>query len=125
MQHHLHQLHQSLLALHKTLLEFEKQRYEAIYGKIASPQEYLNLVIKHPAFAWLRSLSEAIVTTDGLEREEDRKPQQEVIATLKNLLTPNAEGSEFSQKYAVAIQHSAEVAHAHGVTMQELKNISQ
>lgn len=125
MQDNLYQLHQSLLTLHKALLEFEKQQYEAIYGKITSPQEYLNLVIKHPAFAWLRSLSEAIVATDGLDKEENRKPQQEILETLKNLLIPNSEGSEFSKKYAVALQHSAEVAHAHGVTMQELKNISQ
>lgn len=121
--HPLHQLHQSLLALHKALLEFEKEQYEGVYGKIPSPNEYLNLVIKHPAFAWLRSLSEAIVSTDGLDKEQDQKPQAEIIGTLSSLLAPNPEGTEFAKKYDVAIQRSPTVAHAHGIVMQELKSL--
>lgn len=124
-EHPLHRLHQALLVLHKALLEFEKQQYESIYGKIPSPNEYLNLVIKHPAFAWLRSLSEAIVSTDGLDKEGDRKPLPDIITSLANLLTPHPEGSDFAKKYDVAIQHSPEVAHAHSLVVKELKNISQ
>lgn len=115
----LDQLHAALLELHKALLDFEKGKYEAVYGKIASPYQYLDLVIKHPAFAWLRTLSEAIVSTDGLDRDDVRKQDEEIKTSIKQLLDlTNTE--EFGQKYSLAVNESADVAYAHTKVMKLL-----
>jgi hypothetical protein len=116
----LNQLHSALLELHKALLEFEKGKYEALYGKIASPYQYLDLVIKHPAFAWLRTLSEAIVSTDGLDRDDARKQDEEIKTSIKQLLSLTNTQEEFTQKYTVALNQSADVAYAHAKVMQLL-----
>lgn len=115
----LNQLHAALLELHKALLDFEKGKYEAVYGKITSPYQYLDLVIKHPAFAWLRTLSEAIVSTDGLDRDDVRKQDEEIKTSIKQLLDlTNTE--EFGQKYNTALDQSADVAYAHAKVMRLL-----
>lgn len=117
--HSLNQLHTELLELHKALLEFEKGKYEAVYGKIATPYQYLDIVIKHPAFAWLRTLSEAIVSADGLDREDVRKQDEEIKSSIKRLLDlTNTE--EFGQKYSLAVNESADVAYAHAKVMKSL-----
>jgi hypothetical protein len=117
--HTLNQLHSELLELHKALLDFEKGKYEAVYGKIATPYQYLDIVIKHPAFAWLRTLSEAIVTADGLDREDIRKQDEEIKSSIKRLLDlTNTE--EFGQKYSLAVNESADVAYAHAKVMKSL-----
>ncbi|MCC7357047.1 hypothetical protein IT408_00895 [Candidatus Uhrbacteria bacterium] len=116
----LNQIHIELLELHKALLEFEKRKYEVLYGKIDNPYTYLDIVMKHPTFAWLRILSEAIVTTDGLEKEENQKQDFEIKKSIKNLLTANEKNVSFTEKYLVALQESPEIAYAHGKVMKLL-----
>src|SRR5689334_21375811 len=42
-----------LLALHKTLIDSERRRYERDHGRIESPQAALRLLLEAPAFQWL------------------------------------------------------------------------
>jgi hypothetical protein len=109
-------IRQVLLRLHKTLLEFERQAYERAQGKIGNSYEFLNLVMSHPWFAWLRNLSELIVEMDELL--DVREPSSENTATAlieqsKIMLTPAESGSEFQRKYFNAVQQSPEVVLAH------------
>src|SRR5689334_12876398 len=53
----LHQLSKELLRLHRALLDGERLAYERRHGPIASNGQYLQLVLGHPDFAWLRHLS--------------------------------------------------------------------
>ncbi|MDB4942203.1 MAG: uncharacterized protein JWP97_1737 [Labilithrix sp.] len=57
-------LHASLLDLHKHLLDVTRARYEKDHGPVGSPGEYLQLVIGHDSFAWLRPLSMLLVELD-------------------------------------------------------------
>lgn len=119
-------LHRSILALHKSLLDFERKQYEATHGRITSPHELLKLVMSHPSFDWLRTLSGLIVSIDELESEKEQKEaktEQELITTTKKLLVPSEEGDTFAQKYSHAFEQSPEVVHAHGEVMQELKKL--
>lgn len=105
-----------LLGLHKTLLDFEREAYERVEGKISNSYEFLNLVMSGPWFAWLRRLSELIVEMDELLAA--REPPQEstgaaLIHQSRLLLTPLESGDEFQQKYFKAIQESPEVVLAH------------
>ncbi len=51
------ELRHTLLDLHKSLLDAQRIRYERDHGRISTSGEFLGLVLEHPAFAWLRTLS--------------------------------------------------------------------
>src|SRR5205807_2560397 len=89
------QLRDALLALHKTLIDSERVSYEQTFGTIASPNEFLRLLLNDPWFTWLRPLSGFISALDEtLDGEELMTPEQarSFIARAKELLTPSEEG---------------------------------
>jgi hypothetical protein len=105
-----------LLGLHKTLLDFERDGYERVGGKINNSYEFLNLVMSDPWFAWLRRLSELIVEMDELLAARESPPESTGVALIHQsrlLLTPLETGDEFQQKYFKAMQQSPEVVLAH------------
>ena len=58
-------LSKAMLRLHKTLLDAAKLDYEAKNGKLTSVNQYFQLVIDDPHFAWLRKLSSLIALCIG------------------------------------------------------------
>lgn len=116
----------ALLELHRSLLAYEKARYEDVYGTIKSSNEYLGLVMDHVSFKWLRQLSELIVLVDEMieakELWSEEKTKTLLMAT-QMLLSPNEVGSEFHQKYHAATQTSPEATMKHGQVMIELKRV--
>jgi hypothetical protein len=105
-----------LLGLHKTLLDFEREAYERVEGKISNSYEFLNLVMSDPWFAWLRRLSELIVEMDELLAARESPQESTGVALIREssiLLTPLESGGEFQQKYFRAMQQSPEVVLAH------------
>ena len=55
------ELRLALLKLHKALVDSERVGYEAIIGRIQSPNHFLQLLTRDPWFAWLHPLSQLIV----------------------------------------------------------------
>ena len=114
----------SLLALHKILLEIERQRYERTNGRINDMFQLLNLTINDPAFAWLRPLSAFIVEID--EKADDKEnplTSAEAAAFLKEaraLLAPSQVGNDFQRNYHWALQESPDVVIAHGALLRAL-----
>lgn len=107
---------QILLRLHKTLLEFEREAYERVEGKINNSYQFLQLVMSDPRFAWLRQLSELIVEMDELLASREPKSESTALALMEQariLLTPAESGTEFQKKYFVAMQQSPAVVVAH------------
>jgi len=49
-----------LLTLHKSLIDFERGRYENLHGRLNASQ-FLNLLLENEDFAWLRKFSMLIV----------------------------------------------------------------
>jgi hypothetical protein len=106
----------ALLRLHKTLLELERASYERTHGKISNSYEYLNLVMHHPQFSWLRHLSELIVQIDETLDTRERATEGTANALIQQsrlLLTPNEAGPEFQRKYYASVQESPAVVLAH------------
>lgn len=106
----------TLLRLHKTLLDFEREGYERGHGKIGNSYEFLKLVMSDPWFAWLRQLSELIVEMDELLASKETPKEATALALIEQtriLLTPSESGSEFQKKYFDAMQGSPEVVLAH------------
>lgn len=64
-------LRTALLHLHKTLLDAERQNYEAEHGPIQSNGEYLQLLINNERFQWLQPYTSLVVLCDEtLESKE-------------------------------------------------------
>ncbi len=105
-----------LLELHKHLLDRERDQYEQANGKLASPNEYLNLVLNNAQFEWLRRMSGMIVQIDeALSRKStaDAAAADSLIAEVKHLLIRDENGDEYQKKYETAIQDSPDVVITH------------
>lgn len=120
----LRELRRTLLHLHKTLLDRERDAYERAHGRVSSGQ-LLQLVIGDAHFAWLHSLSELIVSIDELlDAEEPLTPEsaKSMLDQARTLLKPAEDGTEFAQKYYAALQGAPEIVYAHRAVMAVLTN---
>ncbi len=100
-------LSKSLLRLHKSLLDAEREHYEMVNGKVESTGEMLRLVLDDAHFAWLRILSGQIVLIDEFlaskqpTTETDGKILTEQTARLLNFEDKN---ESFGDKLQKALQ---------------------
>ena len=111
------ELRQSLLALHKALLDDERLRYEREHGRIESGGTLLQLLVTDPSFAWLRVLSALIVQIDErLDADEPLTPAdvKQLRDEVRTAIAPNELGSEFQRNYARALQSSPQVVMLQG-----------
>lgn len=103
-------LRHGLLALHKTLLDAERLRYEREHGRLEGGGQMLQLLAFDPAFAWLRVLSALIVQID--ERLDDKEhpftsaDAAKLRAEARGLLVGKEGGHEFQTNYDRALQSS-------------------
>ncbi len=123
-------LRDGLLKLHMTLLTSQKAAYERDVERITSPGHYLNLALNDPWFAWLRELSQLIVTVDeSLDldlKEPGTLPDGDVFITrARELLTPSETGDVFARRYYEAMQRDPGVVLAHGEMMKVFAGLAQ
>jgi hypothetical protein len=106
----------SLLRLHKTLIDSEQIVYEANVGPIHSPHHFFQLLTNDPWFAWLRPVSQLIVAIDeGLDGEEPLTCDS-VDALINHavfLLIPAESEGDFADRYLAALQRDPKVVLAH------------
>jgi hypothetical protein len=103
-------LSKSLLRLHKTLLDAEREQYETVNGKVRSTGEMLRLVLDDAHFAWLRILSGQIVLID--EFLASRQPTVEtdgrtLIEQTARLLNFEDKNENFGDKFQTALQNDS------------------
>lgn len=111
----------SLLKLHKTLLDHERAIYEGINGP-TTPGQFLNLLLESPDFAWLRKFSTLIVDIDEMFAQKDGFTEEAVeahIVSLRRLVLMEDEDETFRAKYQAALQQDLAAAAQHG----ELRNL--
>jgi hypothetical protein len=103
-------LRHGLLALHKTLLDAERLRYEREHGRMEGGGQMLQLLAFDPAFAWLRVISALIVQID--ERLDDKEHPltsddvKKLRLEARGLLVGKEGGAEFQESYHRALQSS-------------------
>lgn len=112
-----------MLRLHKMLVESERETYERVVGPIQSPNQFLQLLIDDPWFAWLQPLSQLIVTMD--EAQDAREPAtdagaQALMQKARLLLAASEEGQGFARHYFEALQRDPDVVLAHADAMKLL-----
>lgn len=114
----------SFLRLHKTLLEEAKADYEAKNGAIASPNQYLQLVIDDPHFAWLRKLSSLIALLDeavSLRRPANETEAQSLLSEAKILLDFQDADEDFNNKLQTALQKNSDAMLIYNETLNQIK----
>jgi hypothetical protein len=122
------ELREAMLPLHKALLEFERVGYEATFGKIQSPYQFLKLVMEDPWFAWLTPMTQLITAMDEM-LEAKKEPLtvagvDAVVERVKTLLVATEGGEGFSRHYDEALQRNPDVVLAHAAVAKliRLKN---
>src|SRR4051812_27188143 len=109
-------LRESILALHKTLIDSERTAYEQTFGKLESQNKFLQLLISDPWFAWLHPLSELVVvmdeTLDG-EVPATLEHVKRLSEQTRTLLKASEEGHGFERSYYEALQREPDVVLAH------------
>ena len=112
-------LREHLLELHRALVNEERRVYEREHGKV-SAGEFLGVLINDEGFAWLRPMTELIVELDDPELA-GKVDWATWVAQIRELLRPDAAGSDFQRHYEALMQRSPEVGLVHGATMRALR----
>lgn len=114
-------LRNGLLRLHKSLMDSERALYERDVERITTMGQYLALVLNDPWFAWLRELSQFVVTIDEtLYLKEPASPADadRLIAGARSLLCPVEGAGGFAGKYYEIMQRDPSAVLAHGDMIQ-------
>ncbi len=114
----------SLMALHKALIDSEKAAYEETFGGIASPNQFLQLLIADPWFAWLHPVSELVVAIDELLEGKEPVTGSNagvIVKQTKSLLVASEEGQGFARSYFEALQREPDVVMAHAEVVKCLR----
>jgi|SRR5262245_30878907 hypothetical protein len=106
----------TLLRLHKVLLDSERAVYEKEVGPIHSPNHFFQLLTNDPWFAWLRPISQLIVAIDETIDGDEELTTASVDSLMSQsvfLLIPAESGSDFGTRYVAALQRDPRVVLAH------------
>jgi len=104
-----------LLSLHKSLIDFERGRYENLHGRLNASQ-FLNLLLENEEFAWLRKFSMLIVEIDEMFYLRDGI-SQEMVATnlskMRQLVSMDDLDENFKAKYKNGVDNDRASADSH------------
>jgi hypothetical protein len=111
------EIRETLLVLHKALLDSERTSYEIVHRPIASPAAFLQLLINDNWFAWLRPITTLVVQID--ETLAAKKPPatsrdfERLVNDTRALLSPSRDANGFWHRYLSVIQRDPGVAVVH------------
>lgn len=96
---------QLLLRVHKSLLQFQKEKYEAQNDKQLSPYDVLHLSMSHEDFDWLKKITSLVVRMD--ESLDDEKTvvadlHRSVVTEVHSLFDESEMYADFKAKLMVA-----------------------
>jgi hypothetical protein len=115
-------LRDRLLRLHKMLLDSDRAAYERAYGRVESSGEWLQLVLGHEHFAWLRPFSGLIVRIDEWLASDERDDEEmgALWREVERLTVITASTEERVVRYRKAIDRSPDAAVAHAAVRELL-----
>ena len=121
-------LRNSLLTLHKALLDSERTSYELVHGPIASPAAFLQLLIHDSWFSWLRAITTLLVQIDeALAATSPPKDDHELellIEDTRALLSPSREENEFWKRYSAVLARDPAVSVLHAEMESQWPKVS-
>ena len=103
-----------LLALHKLLLDREREAYEQRHGP-ADAGQMLRLLLHEEQFAWLRPLSKLVAQMDDLVDSDEPISKEDAERTYGEAfrLLGSGDRGAFQDKYRDALQASPDVVMVH------------
>jgi hypothetical protein len=110
------ELREALLRLHKALMESERAGYEKIFGRVASPLQFLQLLTSDAWFAWLRPVSQLVAAMDEMLDGKEALTAagaEALVRRAKVLLVASPGDDGFSGHYDEALQRDPDVVFAH------------
>lgn len=116
-------LTRALRRLHQALVQTARREYEKEWGAVDAGL-LLQLLTRHPDFAWLHALSEMMVDIDevlDLERLTSRDAHTAYEAVEKLLILKEGNGSDFSSHYFAALHGDPAVVIAHVDVLRALQ----
>lgn len=118
-------MRQSLLSLHKALLDSERTSYELFHGQVASPAAFLQLLIHDPWFAWLKPVTTLLVQIDealaAKSPPRDDRELEQLLDDTRAFLSPSRDEAEsFWRRYSAVVQRDPAVALLHREMEQHL-----
>ena len=118
-------LSKALLRLHKTLLDSTKIEYETKFGAIAGVNQYLQLVIDDPHFAWLRKISALIALVDeavSIRRAASEPDARALLNEARILLNFEDADEAFNDKFQIALQKNPDAIINHNDALSFVEN---
>lgn len=112
----LKEVRNGLIALHKTLVDRERQIYEGINGPMTGGQ-FLTALLEDRDFSWLRKFSTLIVEIDEMFAQKDGFTSEQVdthLAKVRELLGGQDLDEDFAFRYQNSLQQSLDAAAKHG-----------
>lgn len=115
-------LRDRLLRVHKALLDSDRAAYERAYGRVESSGEWLQLVLGHEYFGWLRPFSGLIVRIDEWLASDERAEEElgALWREVERLTSITASTEERVVRYRRAIDRSPDAAVAHAAVREIL-----
>ncbi len=101
---------ESLLSLHKALIDDMRASHELATGRALTPGELLGLLTGDPAFDWLHPFSQLVVAIDEL-LEREVPPSDDDAAAVRLEIARLIDGRE--PRYAAASDRATAVALEH------------
>jgi hypothetical protein len=113
-----------LLALHKSILDYERTAYEKAVGPV-TPAAFLQQLIAGADFRWIAPLSTAIANIDELLDDEKATADDRIAGAqaVTALFDSEAPGNPFRQRYLTLLQESPSILHEHGRIVQALRSV--
>ena len=111
----LRSLRNSLLRLHKLLLDAESNAYQQAHGQVTKGYLF-QLVINHEWFAWLRPMSGLVAQIDEMFASDEPMTEadaNDLLNKTRKLLRPSETGIGFERKYFDALQRDPDVILTH------------
>ena len=106
----------ALLELHKAMIDAQRVRYEREHGRIATASEYLGIVLEHPQFEWIRSLSALMAQLDEWREEAGAASGlefEDILDAVRLLLQRDGPNPHFALPYWEMLEATPEVFIAH------------
>lgn len=107
----------ALLALHKAVLAAERDQLERVHGRLSNAA-FLQIVSDPVRYGWLKPLSELILAYE--EDEEERLPEEELLAQTRRLLRPPKDKTPFGRRYVSLMQREPALVLAHRDLLREI-----
>lgn len=96
---------QLLLRVHKSLLQYQKEKYESKAEKTLSPYDVLHLSMSHEDFDWLKKITSLVVRMDESLDDETTvisELHKSVLVEVHSLFDDSQLYADFKEKLKVA-----------------------